>query len=536
MNLDFLSQPINVIIFILWFLTALFDYAEFTYIWQLKEYRIDRFFDFLHTRQGKHFWLRPNSIWRIPLLALAIFWPMNNVLLFKQILTIVLAADIGIGFFRHIKKQFRRPVWTTKTLTIIIIALLLEGGIILASRDWSFFAIFLVLRFFLVSGIIYLLSYPTQWIKDWYIFLATKKLKRFPKLIVIGITGSYGKSSVKECLAHILEERYHVIKTPKNINTEIGIAKYILKTDFQNAEVFVVEMGAYTKGEIQLIAGMVHPNIGILTTIAEQHLALFGSIQNIQQAKYELLRALPKDGYAVTNADNSYCTELLQTLQCKRKETFGREEANRPAVLIEDMKTIEKGIAFSIIMDGKKEYIEASVIGEHHALNITPAIMVARHLDMPWKEIQAGCATLPSDAQGSIRVYAYGMATVIDDSYNSNPAGFRAALDILNTYPSRRKRIVITRGMLELGDASDKKHEEIGGEITFVADELVLISRDFEAPLRRGVGGKYKTEMKVIDDIGELLSYVRLLKNTDVVVLLENRMPSLVYKEITAQT
>lgn len=534
MNLDFLLQPINGAIFILWFLSALFDYADFVYLWQLKEYRMDRFFDFLHTRQGKHFWLRANSMWRIPLLALAIFWPVNNALLFKEILAIVLAADIGIGFFRYIKKQFRRPVWTAKALAIILLALLLEGGVILASRDWSFFAIFLVLRFFLVSGIIYLFSYPTQWIKDWYIFLAAKKLKRFPKLIVIGITGSYGKSSVKECLAHMLAERYHVIKTPKNINTEIGIAKYILKTDFQNTEVFVVEMGAYTKGEIQLIANMVHPNIGILTTIAEQHLALFGSIQNIQQAKYELLRALPKDGYAVTNMDNPYCTALLQTLACEKKETFGKEEANRPAALIEDMETVEKGIAFSISMDGKKEHIEASVIGEHHALNIAPAIMAARYLDVPWKEIQARCRTLPADVQGSIRVYAYGTATVIDDSYNSNPAGFRAALDILNTYPSQRKRVVITRGMLELGEASDRKHEEIGGEIAFVADELILISRDFEAPLRRGVVDKYKTEIKVIDDTDELLSYIRLLKNTDVVILLENRISSLVYKEITA--
>ena len=145
-------------------------------------------------------------------------------------------------------------------------------------------------------------------------FKSDKQTAQYPDLTVIGITGSYGKSSVKEFLGHFLETEFSVIKTPRNTNTEIGVAQFVLASNFADKDVFIVEMGAYRPGEIKLICDMVRPSIGVLTVIAEQHLSLFGSIKNIQSAKYELLRSLPTNGFAVTNADNAYCTELLDTL------------------------------------------------------------------------------------------------------------------------------------------------------------------------------------------------------------------------------
>ena len=125
-------------------------------------------------------------------------------------------------------------------------------------------------------------------------------------------------------------------------------------------------------------------------------------------------------------------------------------------------------------------------------MNLAPCILAAEFLGLSDLEIERQVKTLvPPEAP--LHVQSYGQSLIIDDSYNSNPNGFKSALDYLSTFPSHRRRIVVTRGMLELGEKSQEIHEKIGGEITFVADELILISRDFEAPLRRGVGTKYRT-------------------------------------------
>jgi UDP-N-acetylmuramoyl-tripeptide--D-alanyl-D-alanine ligase len=381
--------------------------------------------------------------------------------------------------------------------------------------------------------VIYLFSFPTWWIKKQYIRRASNKIQAYKGLIVIGITGSYGKSSVKEFLAHIIGSKFRVIKTPKNVNTEIGVAKFILETDFSDADVFIVEMGAYRTGEIKLICDMVRPSIGILTAITEQHLSLFGSMEHIQQAKYELLRALPKDGYAVTNADNHYCTEFLEELRVEKKETFGTEKVNQPTCLITNVKMTPEGIECEGEYRGKRRKLFAPIIGAHHVYNIAPAVMVGVHLGLSAENIIDAAATIPKNIHGSIRIYPYGEATIIDDSYNSNPEGFKAALDILSSFPTSRRRIVITRGMLELGERSDELHEQIGGEIAFVADELVVISEDSFLAIKKGVGDKYRTKILFKNTSKDLLEYISSLEHEPAVILLENRISQVVMEEIS---
>jgi UDP-N-acetylmuramoyl-tripeptide--D-alanyl-D-alanine ligase len=411
--------------------------------------------------------------------------------------------------------------------------MILEGALFVLTRDWVVLLVLLILRFFILTSVVYLFSFPTWALKRYYIAKAAKKMLRYPNMVVVGITGSYGKSSVKEFLAHFLSTTLRVEKTPKNINTEMGVARFILNTDFLNTDVFVVEMGAYRPGEIKLICDMVRPKIGILTVIAEQHLSLFGSIKNIQAAKYELLRSLPKDGFAVTNADNPYCTEFLDTLVVKEVETFGTEPDNAPDCLITDVETHDDGIICSGTYHGKTGGIVAPVIGAHHVYNIAAASMVAVYLGVADNDIVEAAKTLPIDIQGSLKKYMYGKATILDDSYNSNPEGFKAALDVLKSVSHGKKTVVITRGMLELGGRSKELHEQIGGEVAFVADELVVISKDFFESLRRGAGSKYRTNVVLKENHDELVQYLRKLKEESVYVLLENRMPSAVIQELS---
>lgn len=506
-----------------WIGTAVFDYLSYAYFWQLKEYRLDRFKDFLKSKQGEEIWKDPRFLWRgIGSLTLLIS-PI------PYIAIAVLLFDVLFLFSRQ--RKFRRPVVTAKSSLIVLFCFILE---------FFLFQIFplnlpfiLFLRFFTLSFFVFLFYIPSRLAKLLYIWRATTKIAKYKKLLVIGITGSYGKSSVKEFATHFLATDFKVIKTPKNINSEIGIAKFILKTNFTGIDFFVCEMGAYRIGEIKTICNMVKPKVGILTTIGEQHLALFGSIQNIQSAKYELLRAIPKNGLVITNADNPLCTEFLKDLKCKNIETCGVEERNHPTFLIVGNTPSTKGIEFEGIYHKQRGEMSLPILGAHQAYNVALAIMVAVNMEVDPAHIVEAGKRMPEDLQGTLKKYSYGKATIIDDSYNSNPAGFRSAIEVLSLFPSKKKRIVITRGMLELGDQSDEQHEKIAGEIAYYCDELVLITPDFVEPIKRGVGEKYHTNIQYLFDQQKLLEYVLSLKTKDCVVLLENKIPPIIREEIT---
>ncbi len=523
-------SAINITIFFLWLASAFVDYNDFCYIWQLKEYRVDRMRDFMSTQKGKDFWGKYIILWRSLLVVFLFLWPMNSVLVFKYFLLAVLGSELIRNTIQFFRKRLKHPVFTKKSILIIFTAILVEGLLFVISRDWPIILLLMCIRFFIISGVIFLLYLPTNLAKRIIINKAKIKLAGYKNLTVIGITGSYGKSSVKNFLGNILSNKFRIIKTPKNINTEIGVAKFILNNDFTHKDIFVVEMGAYRVGEIKLICDMVKPKIGVLTAISEQHLSLFGNIKMTQRAKYELLRSLPEDGLAVVNSDNEYCREYLDELKCK-KATFGVEDEYKPDFLIEEVVHSEKGIILSGKMYGKEIKVEAPVIGIHNAKNIAPCFLVADFLKLSIEEMisQSKSLTLPEKV---LSVINYGEAIILDDSYNSNYHGFCAGLDVLGRYPNR-KRIIITRGIPELGSASFDIHLKLGGEIAYVADELIIIDKDNLKALTEGVGKKFNTEIKFVERPEELLEIVKRYKNTRSVILLENRVPDIINKEIS---
>lgn len=527
---------INTSIAILWLISAVIDYANFCYVWQLKWYRWDRIRDFLSTIQGKKFLFRYDFVYRVPIAILLFFWPINDSLFLKKLIVFFLLFDVLIRVYKYYKKENRRPIFSLKASIIILTSIGIEALWVFSSRDLDVLIFALLIRLLIISFVVVSFNTFTNLFKHYYFFRAEKKLKQYKNLKVIGITGSYGKTTVKELLYQMLSSKFEVIKTPKNTNSDIGISKFILNTDFTQADIFIVEMGAYNKGDIQLVCDIVHPSIGILTAINEQHLSLFGSIKNTQSAKYELLRALPKDGLAITNSDNPYCREFLDELSSE-VVTFGTDAEYNPTCLIDGITSNQKGIYVKGVVDWKNvdkgRGIQTKLRGEHNILNLAPCILVATYLDFTSDEIILIAENI-ENPENLMSVYQYGKATIIDDSHNSNPDGFIAALQVLSRYPSEKKRIVITRGMLELGDMSFELHEKIGGEIAFVADELVIITPDFAEPLKRGVVKKYRTDILEKFSIDGLLDYVKSLKNINSVILLENKIPEAIKKEFHA--
>lgn len=517
----------SIALYIFWFLSAVLFYAEYCYFWQLKWYRIDRFRDYLGTKQGRQLLKNRYVLGRTVASILLFVWiPINHSFALYSIGAIFLSDILYIGWKKY-TSTFRRPSFSIKAALIVVVALGVEVGVLVLTKDWVFVLFTSIFRLYVLSLIVIGINWTTNQIKRIYFRTAEKKLAKYPNLIKIGITGSYGKTSVKELLAQILSYKHTVAFTPKNINSDIGISKFILATDFSNIDICIVEMGAYNIGDIKLDCDIVHPSIGILTAINQQHLSLFGSVENIQQTKYELLQAIPKTGLAITNADNVLCMEYVGDLE-SRVETFGGEPENSPTCLVKSVRYLENKL--SIEYTTKKGAIDErlmvtpSVIGEHQAYNIAPCILVAREVGMSNSEIVEAINRL-SQPHNSIQIYQMGDAVVIDDSYNSNPAGFRAALDLLGTFPSDRRRIVITRGMHELGEESAELHEKIGNEISFFADELILTTPDFATSIRQGIIEKYHTDVREIFDTEALETYVKKLSEERVVILIENRVP-----------
>ena len=531
-----LFTPINLVLIGLWSMSAFLAYADYCYIWQLKEYRLDRMRDFFSTKQGRAFWFNYAFLLRALCVLVVAFWPINSIGALKMVIGSVLIVDLFNHLYCFWQKTARYPRPTPKALLLLLTAFTLEAGLLFWQRDWNLVFLLMLTRFFIMSGVVFVWNHITGRIKDIIIYQATRKITRQTHLTVIGITGSYGKSSVKEFTSQILARQFTVIKTPGNINTDIGVAQFILRTDFSRATIFVCEMGAYRIGEINKICQIVKPKVGILTSIIEQHLSLFGSLKNIQTAKYELLRAIPTNGLIITNANNEYCTEYLGELTCQKQCLFGEEVDNQPDYLIDEVDSGSDGVQWNLVSDSVTQTLSAPLRGPHQPLNVTPALIVANFLGMSWVDINAQ-AKLLKPGPNALSIYKYKQATIIDDTYNSNPKGFKAALDILASFSSKVPRIVVTRGMLELAEKSAEYHATIGEEIAFCANELVIISPDSADDFMRGVNAlknKYPLEVRTIFEPVKLLEYLKTKAEEPVVILLENRQPALVMNEIKA--
>lgn len=529
-----LFTPINLVLMGLWSMSAFLAYADYCYIWQLKEYRLDRMRDFFSTKQGRAFWFNYAFLVRAFCVLVIAFWPINSISALKTTIGVVLILDLFNHLYCFWKRSARYPRPTPKAVLLLVTAFGLEAGLVFWQRDWSLVFLLMLTRFFIMSGVVFVWNQITVRIKDIIIYQATRKIARQTHLTVIGITGSYGKSSVKEFTGQILASQFKVIKTPGNINTDIGVAQFILRTDFTQAQIFVCEMGAYRIGEINKICQIVKPKIGILTSIIEQHLSLFGSLKNIQTAKYELLRSIPANGLVITNADNSYCTELLGELTCQNQKLFGEDADNQPDYLIDEIDSRPDGVTWNLVTPTTAYNVSVPLRGPHQPLNVTPALLVAEFMGMPWSALVIESAKL-KPGPNALSIYTYKKATIIDDTYNSNPKGFKAALDILASFSSKIPRVVITRGMLELAEKSAEYHATIGEEIAFCANELIIISPDSADDFMRGVTAlknKYPLEVQLIFEPNKLLEYIKVKADQPVIILLENRQPSLVMSEV----
>lgn len=277
---------------------------------------------------------------------------------------------------------------------------------------------------------------------------------------VVGVTGSMGKTTTKECIAHVLSSRLRVLKSVGNLNNHFGLPLQLLRLEPEH-QVAVIEMGMSHVGEIANLAKFAAPEYGVVTNVAPVHLEFFESIGEIARAKYELIAALPSGGTAILNADDEYVSQFGRDFHGK-VVMFG---VRKPAdVYAEEVKPQgQQGSEFDIVINGLREHARLPLVGGHNVINALAAVAVAVEMGIePSAAVSSLASISPADKRGE--VLQLGGATILNDCYNSNPRALRAMVDTLVSLPAKR-RIVVAGEMLELGPGGGALHRECGEHI-----------------------------------------------------------------------
>lgn len=359
-------------------------------------------------------------------------------------------------------------------------------------------------------------------VKNHYVKIAAQKLKR-SDVVKIGITGSYGKTSVKEILKSVLSQKYRVLATPASYNTPLGIALAVKRLDSTH-DIFIAEMGARNVGDIKETATIVKPDIGVLTGVNSQHLESFGSIEKTIATKYELFENLSDGGKGFFSSDNENSVALYNK--------FGGEKylaglsGEDDFVTAKDVETDMRGTTFTLCIKGEKPVRCSTVLlGKHSIKNICLASCVCYKVGMTAEEIALGINRIQSVGHRLELVPNNKDIVVIDDSYNANEDGISASMEVLDMFEGRK--IVVTPGLVELGKNENLANFELGKTLAKHADVVIIVGTHNAEILLGGLleGGMKKENVRFASSSNRGNKELnRMLEKGDV-VLFENDLP-----------
>jgi len=354
-------------------------------------------------------------------------------------------------------------------------------------------------------------------INRWYIRDAQKKLR--PGLTVIGVTGRYGKTSVKEYITEMLSLKYNVLATPASYNTPMGVVRTIRERLEAPHEILVCEMGARHSGDIRELCEIVHPAVGVLTAIGPQHLETFKTQETVTKTKFELIDALPPGGRAFLNWDNAVIREAAGNRSAVR---YGGDSSSD--VWAENLTAGSGGLSFELVtVAGERQTCTTGLLGRHSVQNITAAAAVALSFGLTLRELVPVIRGL-KPARHRLELLPKGNGlTVIDDAYNANPAGAAAALEALALFDG--VKIIITPGMIELGPVQERENRSFGQKIAQVCDYAALVGERQTKPIAEGLANF--PGLKIFESFTEAYQWAVELETggREKIVLIENDLP-----------
>lgn len=356
---------------------------------------------------------------------------------------------------------------------------------------------------------------------------ARSVLRSHKRLIVIGVTGSYGKTSVKNYLYRMLSEHYNVLITPGNYNTLLGVVRTVRESLRPYHDIFIVEMGAKQRGDIREICDLVHPTIGVISSVGEAHLETFGSVANIQKTKFELVNALPDSGLALINYDSENIRSFKGVKSACTLMSYGIQSAEAQ-LRAEYVEYSNQGLAFSLVMrNGTKQHFTSPLLGGGNVLNLIAGVAVSDYLGVSAKKIRVAIADLqPVEHRLSVMK---GAITILDDAYNSNPEGARMALEVLRDFARGEgaKRIVITPGFVEMGERQYEANKGLGRDISACVDYAIVVNKLNREAIVEGLaeGGFDNAKMFIASDLTEARAHLATIIKVGDIVLYENDLP-----------
>lgn len=385
---------------------------------------------------------------------------------------------------RQLRTKYKKPlVFTARAVRLYIVALVLTLALLVAvvmifGRDMRWILLAATAAAVLspvLMGLSLLILMPVEKaINRRYVNDARRILRSMPGLTVIGITGSYGKTSTKHYLYRILSERFNVLMTPGSYNTTLGVVRTVREQLRPYHNVFIVEMGAKQPGDIAEICRLVNPSIGIVTAVGEQHLESFKSIGNVQRTKFELIDALPADGTAILNDDFEYIADrpVENVAQVFR---YTSDASRKADFRVTDVAYGRGETTFAIAgPDGKTAPFDTKLAGSYNLSNVLAGYIAGRTLGMTDEEMRYAVGQIEQVEHRLNIKRMPGGITVIDDAFNSNPHGAKMALDVLAGFTGGL-RVAVTPGMIELGSKQEEYNRKFGRQLAASCDLAIIV-------------------------------------------------------------
>lgn len=448
---------------------------------------------------------------------------------------LLILAVTAVNSYRLMTAKYKKPlVMTNRAWRIYGTSMAISAIVILVSAFISGFSLMVMslvaLGLYCVShGVLMLaniiLTPVEKSINKKYYDEAESILRSMPDLKVIGITGSYGKTSTKHYLYRILSEKYDTCMTPGSYNTTLGVIRTVREYLKPYNEVFICEMGAKQPGDINEICQLVHPSIGIVTAVGEQHLESFKSIENVQRTKFELVDSLPDDGLAVVNDDFPYVANRdVDNVQVER---YAVNATDRASYCITGLSYNADGTSFTLLTPGGDRLdFHTRLVGECNVSNLAAAIIVALYLQVPVDKIRYAVEKIEQvEHRLQVKRTPAGI-TILDDAFNSNPHGSSMALDVLASMTTG-KRIIITPGMIELGERQSELNFAFGEKIAKSADVAIVVGEYNREAIVSGIkkGGMDPAKVKTAATFNEAQAMLNAIVAKGDTVLYENDLP-----------
>lgn len=521
-----------IVIALLALLNTALEYKRDLMMLQQNSYRNERYTKWLRTSGDS------TSVWRLGGIIIFLFslTGFGAELIALPLIGLFSCAHTGVVA----SEKYKLPlVWTKRArriyaVSILLVAIVCVAAVLLFKSDdpyaWikvtgiALIGCYCASHIFLMVANV-LLEPVEKAINRRYYNEAAAILASMPDLKIVGITGSYGKTSTKHYLYRILSEQYDTMMTPGNFNTTLGVVRTVRENLKPYNEVFIVEMGAREVGDIKEICDLVKPQAGIVTAVGPQHLETFKTIENIQGTKFELVDSLPGDGLAVVNDDFEMIkNRAVGNVECVR---YAVKTPDGAQVTAKDIVYNASGTDFTVVNpDGSELRLHTRLVGECNISNLLAAVTVARHLGVSDENIKYAVGEIEQvEHRLSIKRTAGGVV-VIDDAYNSNPVGSSMALDVLAAMKTGQ-RIVVTPGMVELGERGYELNRALGEKIAESVDEAVVVCQYNRDAIVEGIkaGGLAEDKIHIVDTFAEAQNLLATMLKPGDTVLYENDLP-----------